>query len=190
MEITSKYQTVEHGTANTATTLTELFTMLAVKRLGGHASWDDIVEELRKFGIAIVKDTMQTKVKRATELFDVSDGEVSLKELGAGLQLTFLLDTICALSIRHSEPEPPWFHHALNRISKCTWTPSGFTAEVKKRHVRIIKKKRPNDSGVTDEQSLFDQTDQKLEKDEAPPDRPPQEPTSDEFGDQALAKRR
>jgi len=122
---------ISFGKTNTTTTLTELFIMLAMERLRGHAYRDTIVAELRRYGIEIKEDTIGTVVKRATELFDVSDtGQISFKRLGAGLQSKFLVRAIRALDTWNSMSTPRRaFRFPAKEFVRCTWTPSGFTAE-------------------------------------------------------------
>ena len=126
---------ISFGKANTTTTLTELFIMLAVDRLKGRAYRDAIVAELREFGIVIKEDTIKKEVERATELFDVSEtGQISLKPLGAGLQFEFLMRSVRALHARNSMKTPSRsFTRGPYSVVKGTWSPSGFTAELKAR---------------------------------------------------------
>lgn len=171
MEITNKRRSIALGKVDTATTLTQLFMMLTLERLGGHALPKCISGELRKFGIEIDGEYMQKIAKqRTSELFDVADdGQLSLKEFGAGLQSSFLVRVIRALDKQNSMTTPPRsFRFGLHKVSKCTWTPSGFTAEVKERKVRIIKGEQASDSGVSEEQLPFPQTDHESTANEAP----------------------
>jgi len=136
----SDNQKISFGKTNTTTTLTELFIMLAVERLKGHAYRENIVAELREFGVVIKEDTIKKEVERANELFDLSEtGQVSFKPLGASLQLRFLLRVIRALDSRNSMKTPSRaFRCGARTFAKGTWTPSGFTAELKEddRHER------------------------------------------------------
>lgn len=126
----SNDQAIACGKSDTATTLTDLFIMLALERYRGTAKAGQISELLAHFGIVISTDTIKTTAGRRGRPYEKNEkGTISFVESGGAVQSMFLARAITAINARNSMMIPRRaFQFGASGYVRGTWTPSGFTA--------------------------------------------------------------
>lgn len=116
---------------DSATTLTDLFIMLALERHRGTANAGEISELLEYFGIVISAETINATAKRKHpgKPFEKNeDGQISFVQRDGALHSHFLARALTAINARHSMMIPRRAFQSGGRFVQGTWTPSGFTA--------------------------------------------------------------
>lgn len=117
---------------DSATTLTDLFIMLALERRRGTATAIEISELLSHFGIIISVDTITSTAdhkKRRKPFKKAEDARISFVNKDAAMQSHFLARAITAIHARHSMMIPRRaFRFGASEFVRGTWTPSGFAA--------------------------------------------------------------
>lgn len=116
---------------NSITTLSDLFILHALPRLGGQAEPQEISSLLRHFGIVISKRAIQRRLDEADKLYGGGDeGKLSNKSEEASMQIRFLERAFRAL-VSNATTAPPRRAFAFRdkQFVRGEWTPSGFTAK-------------------------------------------------------------
>ncbi len=117
--------------ANSITTLSDLFILYALDRLGGEETPRAISSLLRHFGIFISVRAIERRLEEADKLYSGGDqGKLANKSDEARIQIRFLERAFRGL-VTNATTKPPRgaFSYGGEQFVRCEWTPSGFSAK-------------------------------------------------------------